>query len=181
MEAGAPKQRLFLLATLLSCIWIVPAAGQEPPDVAEVPAQFNLDLKAAARLRPQLVEQSVPAAGRYAAGGRVFGRLVEQIGVPTQTGFAQTQFAQSRFAQSKFAWELRIVDDGNLNAYSSPDGTVYVESGLARLAGASNGLWAAILSHEIAHIVRHDWARRYLYQKGLEDGSAGAIVLGDPG
>ncbi len=126
MEAGAPKQRLFLLATLLSCIWIVPAAGQEPPDVAEVPAQFNLDLKAAARLRPQLVEQSVPAAGRYAPGGRVFGRLVEQIGVPTQTGFAQTQFAQSRFAQSKFAWELRIVDDGNLNAYSSPDGTVYV-------------------------------------------------------
>jgi len=181
VEAGAPKQRLFLLATLLSCIWIVPAAGQEPPDVAEVPAQFNLDLKAAARLRPQLVEQSVPAAGRYAAGGRVFGRLVEQIGVPTQTGFAQTQFAQSRFAQSKFAWELRIVDDGNLNAYSSPDGTVYVESGLARLAGASNGLWAAILSHEIAHIVRRDWARRYLYQKALENGGAGAIVLGDPG
>jgi Zn-dependent protease with chaperone function len=166
VEGSEPKQRLFLLATLLSWLWIVPAAAQQPPDVAEVPAQFNLDLKAAARLRPQLLEQSVPAAGRYAAGDRVFGRLVEQVGVPAQT---------------RFAWELRIVDDGNLNAYSSPDGTVYVESGLARLAGSSTGLWAALLSHEIAHIVRRDWARRYLYQTNLERGGAGAIVLGDPG
>ena len=93
--------------------------------------------------------QSVPAAGHYAAGGLVFDRLVEQVAAPTR---------------GKFAWELRIVDDSDLNAYSSPDGTVYVESGLARLAGASTGLWAAILSHEIAHILRRDWARRYLYQ-----------------
>lgn len=166
MEGGAPKQRLCLLAMLLSWLWVVPAAGQTPPDVSEVPSRFNLDMKAAARLRPQLMEQSAPAAGHYAAGGRVFDRLVELVAAP---------------ARSKFAWELRIVDDSNLNAYSSPDGTVYVESGLARLAGASTGLWAAILSHEIAHILRRDWARRFLYQQRLENGGGGAIVLGDPG
>jgi hypothetical protein len=76
---------------------------------------------------------------------------------------------------------VRIVEDEQLNAYSSPDGTIYVESGLARTAGPSTGLWAAILSHEIAHVVRRDWARRYLYQKYLENGGSGAIVLGDPG
>jgi hypothetical protein len=55
-----------------------------------------------------------------------------------------------------------------------------VESGLASLAGSSAGLWAAILSHEIAHVVHRDWARRYLYQKYLEKGGGAAIVLGDP-
>jgi hypothetical protein len=141
------------------------AAGQQALDVPEVPSQFKLDLQTAARLRPQLMAQSAAASGRYATGSLVFDRLVEQVAAPSR---------------SKFAWQLRVVDNNQLNAYSSPDGTVYVESGLAQLAGLSTGLWAAILSHEIAHIVRRDWARRYLYQKYLENGGGGAIVLGDP-
>lgn len=176
MEGGAPKPACFLLAIMLSWLWTAPAAGQHSLDVSEVPTQFNLDMKAAARLRPEFMEQSVPAAGPYATGGRVFDRLVQHVAAP-----AWNKFAENRSPQNKFDWELRIVEDSNLNAYSSPDGTVYVESGLARLAGASTGLWAAILSHEIAHIVRRDWARRYLYQQRLEDVGAGAIMLGDPG
>jgi hypothetical protein len=116
-------------------------------------------------LRPHLMAQSVAISGHYGAGGLVFDRLVEQVAASLR---------------GRFAWQLRIVDDDQLNAYSSPDGTVYVESGLARLAGPSTGLWAAILSHEIAHIVRRDWARRYLYQKYLENGGGAGIVLGDP-
>ena len=121
-------------------------------------------MEAAARLRPQLLAQSVAAEGRYATPSHVFGRLVEQI-LPAQS--------------AKIAWHLRIVEDGQLNAFSSPDGTIYVESGLAKLAGQSAGLWAAILSHEIEHVVRRDWARRYLYQKQLENGKGSPIVLGD--
>ncbi|HME33680.1 MAG TPA: M48 family metalloprotease [Candidatus Sulfotelmatobacter sp.] len=166
MEGRASKHAYFLLAFLLSWLGGFPAAGQQPFDVVEVPSQFKLDMQAAARLRPQLIAQSVPVAGRYAAGGLVFNRLVEQVAAPTR---------------AKFSWELRIVDNHDLNAYSSPDGTVYVESGLARLAGASTGLWAAILSHEIAHIVRRDWARRYLYQKRIENNGGLPIMLGDPG
>ena len=153
-------------------VWMVflsgclPANSQERTFSPEVPANFKLDLETAARLRPQLMAQSVAPGERYAAAGLVFDRLVEQVSAP---------------ARPKFAWQLRIVDDGQLNAYSSPDGTVYVESGLAQLAGQSVGLWAAILSHEIAHIARRDWARRYLYQKYLESSRGAGIVLGDPG
>jgi len=82
---------------------------------------------------------------------------------------------------ANFKWQLRIVENDQLNAYASPDGGIFVESGLARIAGQSSGLWAAILSHEIAHVVRRDWARRYLYQKYLERGGGARIVLGDPG
>jgi len=165
VETSAARQiRSFAVGFGLLCA--VSAAGQQSVDIPEVPPAFKVDVESAARLRPQLMAQSMAASGRYATGSLVFNRLVEQV------------LAESR---GKFAWQLRIVEDDQLNAYSSPDGTVYVESGLARLAGPSSGLWAAILSHEIAHVVRRDWARRYLYQKYLENGGGAGMVLGDPG
>ena len=165
MEGGTAKY-VCSFAIGLGLLCAVPVTAQQSGDISEVPSQFNLDTKTAARLRPQLMAQSSAASGRYATGRIVFDRLIEQVSDPSH---------------SKFAWQLRIVDDDQLNAYSSPDGSVYVESGLARLAGSSAGLWAAILSHEIAHILRRDWARRYLYQKYLENGGGATIVLGDPG
>ncbi len=164
MEARASK-----LAAILGVYFCCAAAAlpaQLSSDSVDVPSKFNLDLQAAARLRPQLMAQSAAASGRFATGLLVFDRLVEEA---------------SPSSSRKFAWQLRVVNDGELNAYASPDGTIYVESGLARLAGSSAGLWAAILSHEIAHVVRRDWARRYLYQKSIERGAGSAILLGDPG
>ena len=140
--------------------------GQQVTDAPSIPSNFHLDLETAARLRPQLMEQSVPATGEYVTGRLVFDRLIRQL---------------PQAADTKLKWELRIVEDNEFNAYSSPDGSIYVENGLARLAGRSAGLWAAILSHEVAHVVRRDWARRYLYQKQLETRSAAIVVLGNPG
>ena len=171
-RGGAPVEHIGvssrrLCSRLVLCLlWALTAFGQQTLDEPRVPTNFNLDLKTAARLRPQLFAQSIAATGRYATGRLVLERLIEQLPNPSAR---------------KFAWELRIIDDDQLNAYSSPDGTIYIENGLAQLAGPSTGLWAAILSHEIAHVVRRDWARRYLYQKSLETGSAVSVVLGDPG
>jgi len=164
VEANAAKR----VCPLLIFLWLLGAvsgAGQQALDVSEVPSQFKLDMETAARLRPQLTALSIAVSARYATGSLVFDRLAAQ---------AATQ------STLNLSWQLRIVEDGQLNAYSSPDGTVYVESGLARLAGSRAGLWAAILSHEIAHIVRRDWARRYRYQKYLESGGGAGLVLGDP-
>ncbi|HUA15187.1 MAG TPA: M48 family metalloprotease [Verrucomicrobiae bacterium] len=151
---------------IVFAMWAAFSLAQQPHNPADVPPHFKLDLETAARLRPQLRAQSIAATGAYIRGHLVFEKLVQEAAAPS--GF-------------KLSWDLRVVDDGQFNAYASPDGTIYVESGLARLAGASSGLWAAILSHEIAHVVRRDWARRYLYQKSLQSGSGTAIVLGDPG
>ena len=148
---------------VFSLLGSLPAFSQSP-NPPDIPQNFKLDIQTAARLKPELMAQS-RSAEKYATGSLVFGRLVQQLRLPRGTAFI---------------WQLRIVANDQLNAYSSPDGTVYVESGLANLAGPSAGLWAAILSHEIAHIVRRDWARKYLFQKSLERG-AGDIVLGDPG
>ena len=166
MEPAAFELYRFRFRLGLCLFWALSAFGQQVLDEPQTPTNFKLDLETAARLRPQLMAQSMPATGRYATGRLVFDRLREQVPRPSNP---------------KFAWELRIVDDDQFNAYSSPDGTIYIETGLAQLAGPSAGLWAAILSHEIAHVVRRDWARRYLYQRSLESGSAATVVLGDPG
>jgi hypothetical protein len=166
VEASASKS-LSLVIRIFLCSFVAAAAfAQEAASNPEVPDKFHLDTDAAAHLRPQLMAQSIAPSNRYATGSLVFKRLVEQLILPVR---------------SKYAWQLRIVDEDQLNAFSSPDGTLYVESGLARLAGESSGLWSAILSHEIAHVVRRDWARRYLFQKYLENGGGVGIVLGDPG
>lgn len=149
---------------LLPILPVFPVLGQEAIQSPPVPRNFTLDLETAARLRPQLMEQSIPASGDYAIGLRTLNRLVQQIARP---------------APVNLQWDLRLVPDDQFNAYSSPDGTIYVETGLARLAGESAGLWAAILSHEIAHVIRRDWARRYIYQKSLE--SSASVTLGEPG
>ncbi len=156
----------FLLFATVLFLGGLPVAGQQP-DAIDVPTQFKLDMETAARLRPQLMAASIPASGSYAIGSLVFDRLVQQL--PAET-------------RARFAWQVRLVEDDedDPNAYASPDGTVYVGIGLAKLAGASAGLWAAILSHEMAHVVHRDWARRYLYQKKLENDGAANIVLGDP-
>jgi hypothetical protein len=164
VEVDRSKSAWLIFTVLLSATFWAAAWAQQDP-TSEVPDKFNLDLQAAARLRPQLMAQTIAASGRYATGRNVFDALLQQTRAPSG---------------NKVTWQLRIVDDDQLNAYSSPDGTVYVESGLAKLAGSSAGLWAAILSHEIAHVTRRDWARRYLYQKHLENGGGSSIMLGDP-
>lgn len=133
--------------------------------IPQVPDKFTSDLEMAAHLRPLLHSQSTEPSGRYAAAGEVLRSLVEQAQV---------------VASPRIRWELRIVDADLLNAFSSPDGSIYVDRNLAQLAGANRGLWAAILSHEIIHVIRRDWARRYLYEKSLR-ANGGSLVLGAPG
>jgi hypothetical protein len=158
-------QRLGLHLSIGCLLWALSAVGQQIPDSPEAPSQFTPDGEMAAHLRPQLMARSADSGGHYSTGRHVLERLVEQL-TP---------------ARHSTRWMLRIVRDDQLNAFSSPDGTIYVATGLANLAGQSAGLWAAILSHEIAHVVRRDWARRDLYEKYLENGRGSSIPLGDPG
>lgn len=160
-----PPNLLCAFAAVLLLFFPVPNATSQSLIDPDIPTNFKLDMQTAARLRPQLQAESEPASEKYAVGRTVLEKLVSQTATP---------------ANFKLAWGLRIIHNDQLNAYASPDGTIYVESGLAELAGSSAGLWAAILSHEIAHVVRRDWARRYLFEKKLEGSDGFTIVLGDP-
>jgi Zn-dependent protease with chaperone function len=159
--------RLVLIA-LLCAFWanLAPAQQLLPPET--VPSNFTADAAFAARVRSLLLPYSEPATNRFAVGQQVLETLLRQL--PAD--------------RTRFSWDLRIAK-GAGNVFSSPDGTIFVDEDLAQLMASrsrsSAGLWAAALSHEISHIVRRDWARRYLFQKSLEQAGASQVTLGDAG
>ncbi len=59
-------------------------------------------------------------------------------------------------AEAKLDWRFAILENDSVNAYSDAKGHVWVAGGLAQLLNEDRGLWAAVLSHEIAHVIlRH--------------------------
>ena len=156
------------MIALLCVLWgqFAPAQQTSPPET--VPPSLAADAVFAARVRSRLLPYTEPATGQYAVGKQGMEALLRQL--PAD--------------RAKFSWDVRIAK-GAGNVFSSPDGTIFVDEEIARVigsrAGSSAGLWAAALSHEISHIIRRDWARRYLFQKWLEEAGASQITLGDAG
>jgi len=71
------------------------------------------------------------------------------------------------------SWELRVVKGLTGNAFSLPDGAVYVDDEMVQLLGNDPGLWAALLAHEIMHIIQHHWTKRAAFQDSLRDTRTG--------
>jgi hypothetical protein len=158
-----------LVFVALLCVFrasLAPGQHTLPPET--VPSTFTADAVFAARVRRLLLTYTEPATGQYAVGKQVMETLLQQL--PKD--------------RAKFSFDLRIAK-GAGNVFSSPDGTIFLDEELAQVmgsrAGSSAGLWAAALSHEVSHVVRRDWARRYLFQKSLEAAGASQIMLGDVG
>jgi len=85
----------------------------------------------------------------------VFDRLVRQ--------------ARGGTASQGFLWELRITNGFVENAFSLPNGGVYVDEKMAQILGNEPGLWAAVLAHEIVHVSERHWTKRAAFQNSLKD------------
>jgi hypothetical protein len=125
--------------------------GQRPGTLSST--DYQLEFAAGATGRSQLGTAAVPLDDSYPAASRVWDDLLQDV---VLTGL-----------NLPFQWRLELVDDGSANAFSLPDGEVLVDRKLANLLGESHGLWAALLSHEIAHVARRHWLQRYSYQSKL--------------
>jgi Zn-dependent protease with chaperone function len=152
----------FALTALFLVLLTIPITGQKflPPQT--IPPNFTADAKFAAQIRAQLVPHTEPAARHYPIAQQVIGTLLQHLPADTP----------------RFSWNLRVAP-GIGNIFSSPDGTIFIDENLAQLMGSHAGLWAAALSHEIAHVIHRDWARRYLFQKSLQEGGASQLALGE--
>jgi hypothetical protein len=59
-------------------------------------------------------------------------------------------------AGASLEWRFLLLNDRAVNAHSDSKGRVWVGGRLAQMLGQDRGLWAAVLSHEIAHcLLRH--------------------------
>jgi len=159
-ESNARAVRCGLLAVICAAPACI-AMSQPCPSPEKIPANFAEDAAFAAQIRSVFISQSQPA-GIDSAGTTVLHHLLHQLPEDTPS----------------FGWELRIARDAG-NMFASPDGTIYVDQALSQFLGARPGLWAAALSHEIVHVLRRDWARRYLLQRALDTERGTQLVLGD--
>ncbi|KAF1961694.1 hypothetical protein CC80DRAFT_488138 [Byssothecium circinans] len=57
-------------------------------------------------------------------------------------------------------WEVNVIDSPQQNAFVAPGGKVFVFTGILPLCKDDNGI-AAVLGHEIAHVVAHHSAERF--------------------
>ncbi len=59
-------------------------------------------------------------------------------------------------------YEVTLIQDSSVNAFSTAAGKVYLSGGILPLMRDDLGVWAAVLSHEIAHTLRQHHYRAYL-------------------
>jgi len=115
---------------------------------------YRLEFAAGAQGRSQLGAGAVPLNESYPAAFQVWQVLLQDAVLVT--------------LNLPFQWRLVLVDDGSVNAFSLPDGEVVVDRKLATFLGNNRGLWAALISHEIAHVAHRHWLQRYSYESNLK-------------
>lgn len=59
-------------------------------------------------------------------------------------------------------YSLKVIDAEDINAFSAPDGTVYLTTGLLRHLGGDTDALANVLAHELAHIERRHGLETFL-------------------
>jgi Peptidase family M48 len=119
-------------------------------DIA-LPSDFSLDYKLGLAGRGQIRGSSALLENT----------VYNEAGTEVMSKFVQDPSVSS--LNLPYRWNFTIVDNGSVNAYSLPDGEVTVGSGLAKLIGTNPGLWAAVLSHETAHVARRHAVRKYMF------------------
>jgi len=71
--------------------------------------------------------------------------------------------ATERLTGTRTAWRVALVEDPRANAFALPGGGIAVLSGILPLAPTDDGL-AAIIGHEMAHVVARHGAERLTHQ-----------------
>jgi hypothetical protein len=115
----------------------------------------------------------LPAIWTLAAAITAAGASLPGMPLPTLASEVLRTLISSPPGQAlpPYRWRVTISGDRHLNAASSGDGEIFVTGGLADVLGQDRGLWAAVLSHEIAHVIilPQDEAYRPGFEKKLEE------------
>lgn len=129
---------------------------------------------------PQTGEvRTTPASSNLvAAGAKQFGEMKRKKTLSTNPGHkAQVQRVAARLKQvieiPNAQWEFVVFEDETPNAFALPGGKVGVHSGLFQITQNDAGL-AAVLGHEIAHVVLNHSQQRVNQATGL---AIGTLVL----
>ncbi|RAR08118.1 carbohydrate esterase family 5 protein [Stemphylium lycopersici] len=123
----------------------VPVSGRRRFNMIPPQLEEALGASSVEQVRQEYRGRILPDSdGRVRAVKRVLERLVP--------------FAEGEGLQG-MQWEVCVIDSPEQNAFVAPGGKVFVFTGILPLCGGEDGI-AAVLGHEIAHVVAHHTAER---------------------
>ncbi len=124
------------------------------------------------------VRTSAPSSSLVAQGHRAFDEMKKEKKVSSNAAYnAQVQRVAARLQKvidlPNPHWEFVVFEDPTPNAFALPGGKVGVHSGLFQVTLNDSGL-AAVLGHEIAHVVLNHSQQRMNQAAGV---MLGTVVL----
>jgi beta-barrel assembly-enhancing protease len=81
----------------------------------------------------------------------------------------------SNSPQPSYPFEFFVVKDSQINAFAGPGGHIGINSGLILAVGSEDEL-AAVMAHEIGHVVQRHFARGMARQKSLQWPAIAAMI-----
>jgi beta-barrel assembly-enhancing protease len=121
---------------------------------------------------------------REIAVGRDLARQVEEssrlVTDPEITGYVN-RIGQNlvRNSDSRVPFTIKVLDNGEVNAFALPGGFFYVDSGLI-LAADTEAELAAVMAHEIAHVAARHATRNMTKQQIWNMASIPLMFIGGP-
>lgn len=103
-------------------------------------------------------------------------RLVEDPEIVDYVSTLGQRIAQTS-ERPNLQYQFFVVDDQSVNAFSIPGGFIYVNTGLLRIVESEDEL-AAVLAHEIAHVVARHGLRNLKSAQKAQIGVGIASILG---
>jgi hypothetical protein len=78
----------------------------------------------------------------------------------------------------KLHYQVILLEDYSPNAMSQPNGKIYVTSGLLPIFEGDRGVWAAVIGHELGHVVLAHPRAESRFEAALRQAYAGARAQG---
>jgi predicted Zn-dependent protease len=124
------------------------------------------------------VRASAPSSSLVAQGSQAFDKMKREKKISTNATYnAQVQRVATRLKSvidiPNARWEFIVFEDPTPNAFALPGGKVGVHTGLFQITQNDAGL-AAVLGHEIAHVVLNHSQQRVNQATGL---AVGTVLL----
>ena len=139
---------------------------------------LSLDMGGATlKMEPESLQEEI-AAGRLVSG-QILGaaKLLQDANLQRYVNLVGRRIADQT-ERRDLAWSFGVVDSIAVNAFASPGGQILMTSQLLQLIETEDEL-AAVLAHEVAHVVRKHHYRVIRKQRMLEFGSQAVKISED--
>ncbi len=140
---------------------------------------INLDLGTGASLKmePESLQDEV-STGRFVSG-QILGaaKLNQNRELQRYVNLVGRRVADQS-DRKDLAWSFGVIDSTAINAFAAPGGQILVTSQLLQILDSEDEL-AAVLAHEVAHIVRKHHYRVIRKQRMLEFGAQAVRISED--